>query len=707
MVISTDRAHVSCPIDISPIAKQLVQAHNLSSKLSQLAGTLGDNTPGGLYIKALSYSADLHYQLLNSKFETITFYLTRKQTYGASKVFEKLSGRQIPLKYILPDHIIKQHKLSFNALDSFRKRHMASPDDIVDMLSDVNPEDFEEEEEDDSTTVQPEPEDPQPDQPETDISWKALYEPNADFTNPFEDIAESNKFNHEFSQPGYQALYNDRNIRATKSRLITGNESFLKRSKRQLFTVVASLLASVGVSSIFGGIDASKLNSIQTRTNDLTHRQGLIIHEMEHNSKDILVNRNMINGLAELTEKLSKFVTTQHFEVNGLLVYILMTSEFTRIEDALNQYVQIVEASSRHEFHPSILSHEAGISAFNEIKAMAEARGLTPIINNAQQLSQLRTHYSFTPTGIELILEIPLCSPDNSFALHQFDALPIKLGPEAYINLISDFPIIGIGELDTNGKAKFVEMSFADLAQCQMIGKTYLCTQKRIVKRSNAQSCIYALYQLDHEQAQHTCTVSLWGKEHTQVVAVGPNDFSYYNDKTSSYRYKCQNRTTTQNKQLQGITNINVPSNCIAETSEYILHGQSTIYSEAHPNQFEWSLPSILFMQNDTTIKTVKDALAHFENSKTSIPLDPKDVERYRELNKPFYEDTISFPALTIAGLALLLIIGIISIIVYKNHKANRAIGNQRDPKYRFNQLLKNEENVEFLEQLIARRSST
>ena len=119
MVISTDRAHVSVPIDIVPLKSQLQQVHTISAKLLKLAKLLGDNTVGGLYVKSLSHTADLNYQLLNNKFETIVYYYTRKQDYGASKVFDGLEKRRKTVDEIIPNKVfnpLKQPNLSMNSV---------------------------------------------------------------------------------------------------------------------------------------------------------------------------------------------------------------------------------------------------------------------------------------------------------------------------------------------------------------------------------------------------------------------------------------------------------------------------------------------------------------------------------------------------------------------------------------------------------------
>jgi hypothetical protein len=191
------------------------------------------------------------------------------------------------------------------------------------------------------------------------------------------------------------------------------------RSKRFVGTLIASLLTSIGIGSIFGAIDSAQIQTIKEGVKTVSGKQSLIIHELEEDSKHIITNRQLITGLEELTIRIGKYTKIHHFEANGMLLFVLMQSEFSKVHLALDQFVDIIEASQHHKFHPGVLSQEGAISVFDEIKGLAEVRGLTPVITTAQQLSQLQTNFYMTPTGINLIVEIPLASEQTMFTLHK------------------------------------------------------------------------------------------------------------------------------------------------------------------------------------------------------------------------------------------------------------------------------------------------
>ena len=388
-------------------------------------------------------------------------------------------------------------------------------------------------------------------------------------------------------------------------------------------------------------------------------------------------------------------------------MYTLINAKFDKITDAIDQYIDIVESASNNDLHPAVLSSAGAVSVYEQIKGQAELQNLRPIVNTPQQLSQMKPHFTYTSQGIEIVVDVPLISPDNVFELQKFNPIPISLSSKAYVQLISDFPIVGLGKKDVNHRSLFIEMSFADLDQCEKLGDLFLCTRQRIVKKSNAPSCIYSLYYSDHERAEHSCQINLKGHKHDQSVDTGPNSFVYYSTQSSVYTITCQNHSVSNHQKLKGLSEINVPSGCKAETSQFVLYPQSELYQEGPHKSFTWSSnPSLALLANDTSIVELEDALEVASKTPGAPPLDPESFQRLQELRKPFYQKYFyGFSSMVIASFAILLILIAISAIVYRNYLTNREANPSK--KYRLKKLLDNEETIEALENLVTEGQGT
>ena len=343
-----------------------------------------------------------------------------------------------------------------------------------------------------------------------------------------------------------------------------------------------------------------------------------------------------------------------------MLLFAIMTAEFEQIEDSLDTYVAIIESANQGNYHPAILSQEAGVAAYENIVAKAELKGLKPIINTAQQIAQLDTHYSFSPKGIKIIIELPLISPGNSFELYEFKALPIELGPAAYLYLVSDVPLIAVGEADQTGKSTFVEMTHNDLSHCKKLGQIHICDKQRVIKKSTADSCIYSLYLSDHQQVELLCRASIEKRDRDVAIAIGPNRFAYYTLHPSTYFFRCQNGSNSQSMQLTGITEIQVPVGCVAETAQFVLHSQIDNLLETHPKHFTWSQPALDMLGNGTSYDSVEKVLDAYEEARAIPKLDAKTHEDFMKQQKPFYLSPAPFSAVALSTAAILLVLSII-----------------------------------------------
>ena len=688
---------------------------------------MGDTSLGGLQLNSLSYSCDKRYQILNSHFETSSFFYSRDHEYDANLLFKRLEQRSIPIDFIIPDFTLAHPrflKSSPNAV-FLTKKALQSPDDnLTKSEEETEEEDDGSGENQEEAEVEPEAEaEAEPaagDEPESeedpaereaaekayaegDLSWKHFFEgangtikpDENDFDNPFE-ILEDN--------PG-----------SLLKRSVTSHESFPlhyadilnhEKSKRQvIMSILAAIGVSVGVNSLFGGEQASHLSSLDSDVQNLAAKQNTIIAQLEHNAESIMVNRAMSEGLKNLTVKTARFVQSEHFLTHGILLYTLIQSEFDRIEDALQTHISIIESAQNHNFHPSILSYDGSVSAFEQVKSDAAKRGLVPVIQTPQQLSQMHTSFTYTKQGINLLVDIPLLSKDSTFVLHQYHPLPISLSESAYVQLKSEVPIVGIGKTDMNGKPQFIELSYSDLAQCNHFSdKVFLCTRERKVNRPNHPSCVYSLFLNDHKAAEHTCLMNLKAHSHDHALAVGKNEFIYFSNQSTTYYIVCQNNTQSSHQKLRGSSKVIVPTGCRLESSEFILYPQSDFEIPLKYELYSWSNPTLSLIANDSNVNTLDEAIAALDKIKGAPALDPDSWRRFQRLNQPFYHRyPVSFSSMIIAGLAFALVLFVITLWVYKNYKTNQKLTRNENPKYRKDKFFEKVENIAFLERMKAK----
>ena len=156
--------------------------------------------------------------------------------------------------------------------------------------------------------------------------------------------------------------------------------------------------------------------------------------------------------------------------------------------------------------------------------------------------------------------------------------------------------------------------------------------------------------------------------------------------------------------QLTGITEIQVPVGCVAETAQFVLHSQIDILLETHPKHFSWSQPALDMLGNGTSYDSVQKVLEAYEAARAVPKLYAKTFKDFKERQRPFYASPAPFSAVALATAAILLVLSVISYIVWKLHQARQESVRLADPRVQMRNLLENNERLELLEQLLADR---
>ena len=171
-------------------------------------------------------------------------------------------------------------------------------------------------------------------------SWKDLFQQNVDLSGNEEDPED---FSSPFSTDLITQVEEANNLVKRSTSYYNAckpNSVSLNRSTRQAFlSLVFGVLASVGVTTIFGGVTSSQIKLVQSDVNNLFSKQGIIVAQLAHNSKEILVNRAFSEGLKNLTVKLAKFVTAEHFITHGLVMSLSMPSSIRSLMPLTNTLI--------------------------------------------------------------------------------------------------------------------------------------------------------------------------------------------------------------------------------------------------------------------------------------------------------------------------------------------------------------------------------
>ena len=98
-----------------------------------MANQIGNRSPGGLFLRALSSVSDTKYEIVHSKFESVDFFCGQKSNVDKTELFDSLSQRRKHPNHMLPSSYhpsISGNRLLNDQTQSSQKS-ADSPDDPV------------------------------------------------------------------------------------------------------------------------------------------------------------------------------------------------------------------------------------------------------------------------------------------------------------------------------------------------------------------------------------------------------------------------------------------------------------------------------------------------------------------------------------------------------------------------------------------------
>ena len=437
-----------------------------------------------------------------------------------------------------------------------------------------------------------------------------------------------------------------------------------QRKKRFIGGLIAGLFAAIGTSTLFGLFEGSKIEQLGKTLNSVVARQEQMIHLLDQESQEIATNRLAMKVLAKAVEGIERVVEYNTWLNDVQSVTLVVRHQILKVNQALDLYLDAIQAAANHRLAYGLLSFEAAENALNNVTQMAKKRQLTPILQTAQQIHQLPTSFLISDDGVTLILHIPLASEDTIFHLWRFTSFPLPIGKDVFGHIHSDKTLIALGTPDINHKPSYVELDDVDLNLCTKFYFTFICPHSRVISRPTRPSCLHALYHGEHELAIKLCKLHLSTDNDDTVIPLSQNEFVAYTKRPSVYTMNCPaNASVRSGLQLFGVQTITVREGCQAILPKYKIQAASDIYYSAPPKAFTWTIPPLAWLESDMTITDLSTAVRTLEGMKGLPRIDPHQVDLVKRMSVPLYQNPGHQISWALAGLAAfgccLLVLGV------------------------------------------------
>ena len=233
----------------------------------------------------------------------------------------------------------------------------------------------------------------------------------------------------------------------------------------------------------------------------------------------------------------------------------------------------------------------------------------------------------------------------------------MAIGEEIFGHLYSEKSLIALGAEDQNGFEQYAEMDDVELSLCNKLNRIYVCPHRTVITRPSKQSCLFSLYNGNQEAAIKHCRLHLTTQADDMVMAISKDRFVSYTKNPTTYTINCYcNNTKISGLQLAGIQEFTVDEGCIAELPKFKVQPQSDLYYTLPPKAFQWTLPSLDWIQADMSVKDLSEAVKKLESLNGIPPIDPNQAAIITKLHQPFYHDKPRLITMTSVGVCILVV---------------------------------------------------
>ena len=129
----------------------------------------------------------------------------------------------------------------------------------------------------------------------------------------------------------------------------------------------------------------------------------------------------------------------------------------------------------------------------------------------------------------------------------------------------------------------------------------------------------------------------------------------------------------------------------MAETDVFILTRQNELFGTSEALRFQWTLPGVDFLQNDTMINDLEDAMEVLK--KVIITADT--ITQIKTKFTPFYKKPLPTATVAPGTIALILILSLLAVVFWQAWRTKRRERQAADPVIRFKELIRKHDNID------------
>ena len=198
-----------------------------------------------------------------------------------------------------------------------------------------------------------------------------------------------------------------------------------------------------------------------------------------------------------------------------------------------------------------------------------------------------------------LVIPVPIYNVNELYSIYKHVPTPVLLDDELEVIVEVRNTLL----VTNDNYTRHQEISREDLDECLVVGKIFICPNRKIFENEEKKSCLILLKKGLYEMAHKYCHRMFRLYQNLDIVTKGPNEYIIISTKENLIKQHCRNETRMF-MVTPGRTLIKVPEGCSFETNyHYVSPTRNHSLSE---KSFEFQINSNAAFENYSAIMNVK-----------------------------------------------------------------------------------------------------
>ena len=280
---------------------------------------------------------------------------------------------------------------------------------------------------------------------------------------------------------------------------------------------------------------------------------------------------------------------TNLMSTNNLVDHTLnrLEAEATRVET-------IMAAAIQNQAHPAMLEHRNISEWHRKTLAIADSRGLVPLVRYGLDYLQFDTTYiaegkAGPDRDLFVHINVPLTSTKSIMTIMRYTQLPVAVSGGFEITIESNHEFIAISDDNT----LFRPLTLSDFLRCKRLGRTFLCDKGNVVRKWNDKMaiitqdttrdsglCLINLLREKYEAARFHCDIT-FTKASPQIRQLSATKFAAFSIAPQQALVTCNGEGSPNRQSVRPGTMINIETGCEAVTDDWIIASQGSVTSSS------------------------------------------------------------------------------------------------------------------------------